>query len=40
MLSLIHSITVRNDPVMRHDDHLADASSLSAAVVFFWGIFL
>jgi arginine exporter protein ArgO len=28
-----------NDPVMLHDDHLADASSLSAAVIFFGGIF-
>ncbi len=39
MLSLIHSITVCNDPVMLHDDHLADASSLSAAVSSFGGIF-
>jgi hypothetical protein len=34
-----NSITVCNDPVMMHDDHLADASSLSAAVSSFWGIF-
>jgi predicted SpoU family rRNA methylase len=39
MLFLIHSITVCNDPVMLHDDHLADASSLSAAVSSFGGIF-